>query len=67
MGVAREELVVVANLDGGPLKHYFIALKTDNLLFSHRDIPTTHNGYCVSIAVNYAKKIDVLPTIFQLN
>ena len=26
-----------------------------------------HNGYCVSNAVDYAKKNDVLPTICQLN
>jgi len=28
-------------------------------------IPTIHNGYCVSNAVDYAKKNDVLPTIFN--
>ena len=46
--------------------HYF-ALKTDNSLFCHRDIPTIHNGYCVSNAVDYAKKNNALPTICQLN
>jgi len=51
-------------------KHYIMSLfdlKTDNSLFCNRDIPTIHNGYCVSNAVDYAKKIDVLPTICQLN
>ena len=43
----------------------FFALKTDNSLFCHRDIPTIHNGYCVSYAVDYAKKNDVLPTILS--
>ena len=32
-----------------------------------RDIPTIHNGYCVSNEVDYAKKNDVLQTICQLN
>jgi len=41
------------------------ALKTDNSFFCHRDIPTIHNGYCVSNAVDYAKKINVLPTILS--
>jgi len=44
---------------------YFFALKRDTSLFCHRDIPTIHNGYCVSNAVDYAKKNDVLPTIFS--
>jgi len=48
-----------------PTYFYFFALKTDNLLFLHRDIPTTHNGYCVSNAVDYVKKNDVLPTILS--
>ena len=43
----------------------FFALKTDNSLFCHRDIPTLHNGYCVSNTVDYAKKNDVLPTILS--
>ena len=43
------------------------ALKTDNLLFCHQDIPTIHNGYCVSNVVDFAKKNGVLPTICQLN
>jgi len=38
-----------------------------HLLFCHQDIPTIHNGYCISNAVDYAKKNYVLPTIFQLN
>ena len=46
---------------------HFFALKTDNSLFCDRDIPTIHNGCCVSNAVNYAKKKDVLLTICQLN
>ena len=46
---------------------HFFALKTDNSLFCHRDFPTIHNGYCVSNAVDYAKKTDVLLTICQLN
>ena len=41
------------------------ALKTDNSLFCHRDIPTIHNGYCVSNVVDYAKINDVLPTILS--
>ena len=43
----------------------FSALKTDHSLFCHLDIPTIHNGYCVSKAVDYAKKNDVLPTILS--
>jgi len=39
----------------------------DNSLFCHREIYTINNGYCVSNAVDYAKKNDVLPTIYQLN
>jgi len=50
-----------------PTSFHFFALKTDNLLFCHRDIPTIQNGYCVSNAVDYAKKKDVLLTIYQLN
>jgi len=46
---------------------HFFALKTDNSLFCHQDIPTIHNGYCVSNAVDYAKKNNVLSTICQLN
>jgi len=42
---------------------HFFALKTDNSLFCHRDISTIHNGYCISNAVVYAKKNNVLPTI----
>jgi len=44
----------------------FFALTTDNSLFCHQDIPTIHNGYCVSNAGDFAKKNDVLPTIFSL-
>jgi len=44
---------------------YIFALKTDNLLFCHRDIPTIHNGYCLSNAGDNAKKNDVLPTILS--
>jgi len=40
-------------------------LETDNSLFCHGDIPTIHNGYCVSNAVDYSKKNDVLPTILS--
>ena len=43
----------------------FFALKTDNSLFCHWDISTIHNGYCVSNAVDYAKKNDVLPKILS--
>ena len=52
------------------IKNYIFSLfcfATDNSLFCHRDIPTIHNGYCVSNAVDYEKKNDVLPTICQLN
>jgi len=52
---------------GQSLGVYFFALKTDNSLFCHRDVPTIHNGYCVSNVVDYAQKNDVLPTICQLN
>jgi len=38
---------------------HFFALKTDNSLFCHRDIPSIRNGYCVSNAVDYAKKNDL--------
>jgi len=48
-----------------PTYFHFFALKTDNLLFCHRDIPTVQNGYCVNNAVDYAKKNDVLPTILS--
>ena len=30
---------------------HLFALKTDNSLFCHLDIPTIHNSYCVSNAV----------------
>jgi len=43
-------------------KPTYLLLKTDNSFFCHRDIPTIHNGYCVSNAEDYAKKTDVLPT-----
>jgi len=58
-------ITVVRNIK----KHIFtfFALKTDNSLFCDRDIPTIHNGYCVSNAIDYAKKNEVLRTIFQLN
>ena len=46
---------------------HLFALKTDNSLFCHRDIPTIHNGYCVSNAVDYAKKNDVFQRFCQLN
>jgi len=45
---------------------HFFALKTDNLLFWHWDSPTIHNGYCVSNAVDYAKKDDVLLTTLSI-
>jgi len=41
------------------------ALKTDNSLFGHRDIPSIHYGYCVSYAVDNAKENYVLPTILS--
>ena len=43
----------------------FFAVKTDNSLFCHRDIPNIYNGYCVCNAVDYAKKNDVLPKILS--
>ena len=46
---------------------YCFALKTDNSLFCNRDIPTVDNGYCVSNAVDYAKKNDVYQRLCQLN
>jgi len=48
-----------------PTYFHFFALKTDNSLFCHRYIPTIHIGYCVSNTVDYAKKNDVLPTIWS--
>ena len=42
-----------------------LVTNTDNALFCHRDIPTIHNGYCVSNAVDYAKKNYVLPMILS--
>ena len=57
----------IYNIIYKPIYFHFFALKTDNSLFCYRDIPTIHNGYCVSNAVDYAKKNDVLPTICQLN
>jgi len=59
--------IIVVRIKKKPTYFHFFALKTHNSLFCHRDIPTIHNGYCVSNAVDYAKKNDVLPTIFQLN
>jgi len=56
-------IIVVRNKK--PTYFTFFALKIDNSLFSHRDIPTIHNAYCVSNAVDYAKKNDVLPTILS--
>ena len=47
-------------------KPRFFALKTDNSLFCRRDIPTIHNGYCVSNAVDYGKINDVLPTTLSI-
>ena len=41
------------------------ALKTDNSIFLDWDIPTIHNGYSVTNAVDYANKNDVLPTILS--
>jgi len=43
----------------------YFPLKTDKSLFCHRDNPTIHYGYCVSNAVYFAKKNDVLPTILS--
>ena len=48
-----------------PTYFHFFALKTDNALFCHQDIPTIHNGYCVSNGVDYAKKNYVLSTFCQ--
>ena len=59
--------IIVFRNKNNPTYFHFFALKTDNLLFCHRDIPTIHNGYCVSNTVDYAKKNDVLPTICKLN
>jgi len=43
--------------------HFFV-LKANSLLFCRRDIPTnTRDGYCISNAVDYAKKNDVLPSL----
>ena len=45
---------------------YVKCMKTEvNQLSVPWDIPTIHNGYCVSNAVDYAKKNDVLPTILS--
>jgi len=58
--------IVVRNKNKPTYFHVF-ALKTDNSLFCNRDIPTIHNGYCVSNAVDYAKKNDVYQRFCQLN
>ena len=47
-------------------KLHFFALKADTSLFCHRDIPTIHNGYCVSNAVEYAKKNDFLLNLWSV-
>jgi len=47
-----------------PTYFHFLALKTDNLLFCHQDIPSIHNG-CFSNPEDYAKKNNVLPTILS--
>ena len=46
------------------LQIYIIVVRNKENLhsFCHRVIPTIQNGYCVSNAVDYAKKKDVLPT-----
>jgi len=45
--------IVVRNTKN-PTYFHFYALKTKHALFCHQDIPTMHNGYCVSNAVDYA-------------
>ena len=56
-------IIVVRNT-----KTYIFSLVCfENRQFAFRDIPTIHNGYCVSNAVDNAKENDVLPTICQLN
>jgi len=52
-------IIVVRKYKKTTYFHFFFVLKTDNSLFCHRDMPTIHNGYCVSNAVDYAKKNDV--------
>jgi len=42
---------------------YFSAMKTDNSLFCYRDSPSIHYGYCISNAVDCAKKNNFLPTM----
>ena len=61
------------------LQIYIIVVRKKNYIFSlicfeNRQFaflpsgyPTIHNGYCISNAVDYANKNDVLPTICQLN
>jgi len=63
-------IIVVRNKKNYIFSFFFFALKTDDSLFCHQDIPTIptiHNGYCVSNVVDYAEKNGVLPTICQLN
>ena len=61
-------IIVVRNQNNlQPTYFHFFALKTDISLFCHRDILTIHYRYCVSNAVDYAKKNDILPMICQLN
>jgi len=50
-------IIVVRNIK--KTYFHFFALKKDNSFYCHRDIPTIHNGYCVSNAVDYTKKNDV--------
>jgi len=60
-------IIFVRNQTNGqkPTYFHFVALKTDSSLFCHQDISTTHNGYCVSNAVDYAKKNDIIQTILS--
>ena len=46
--ISLQIYVIVGRNKKNPTSLHFFALKTDNSPFCNRDIPTIHNGYCVS-------------------
>jgi len=59
--------IIVVRNQNNILIFTFFALKTDNSLFCHRDIPTIHNSYCVSNAIDYATIYQRLCQLSHLN
>jgi len=58
--------LLVTNISKCLFKYIIVVRNQNNLhIFCHLDIPTIHKGYCVSNAVDYAKRNDVLPTILS--